>query len=521
MPIGSLSVDSKDSRSRRSRPYDGTSEGLSFFHESINSSVDFPSYIPWQTLSSDVSEKLKHGSLRINRSNRLEYTTITEEGERLLQANGRKKKARAAINAVRGGTSWTVAAFLLVNTALGSGLLNYPSAYNRAGGVYFATFIQVLMVLLLGSTMIVLAYCSDINQDNTYHDVLMSMCGKRAQQLSAISILLTCYGICITFLIIIGDQYDKLFASLYGDDFCHYWYLNRHTSVFLTALIFILPMCFFQRLDFLRYAGSLGIFVMLFLVFLMVYEYFTIDVSPENIKLVPIRAVDVFVVVPVFSFAYQTHEVVVPLYACMGNRNLKDFTKATILSMSILFFIYCVAGSFGYLSFGTTVPPDIMQGYNAKDPLVLIGIAVLVVKMITTYPPLALCGRGALDGLYAELTHLPADEFIYGEKRRRFIISTGWFFSTVLLAVFTPNIGVVIELLGCLASANVFIFPGLCLISVVLKDDPGIRQCKSFMFLILSVVMITFGAFVFGVVLIQVILFDLTSEGEVHEILCV
>lgn len=61
-----------------------------FFQESFGSSVDFPTYIPWQTLSSDLSDKLKHGSIRINRSNRVEYATIQEEGTPLLE-NGTRK----------------------------------------------------------------------------------------------------------------------------------------------------------------------------------------------------------------------------------------------------------------------------------------------------------------------------------------------------------------------------------------------------------------------------------------------
>lgn len=68
--------------------------------------------------------------------------------------------------------------------------------------------------------------------------------------------------------------------------------------------------------------------------------------------------------------------------------------------------------------------------------------------------------RGALDGLYAEFVKLSTDEFIKGEYKRRIVVTTIWFFSSVLLAVLTPNIGVVIELLGCLASVNIFIFPG-------------------------------------------------------------
>ena len=39
----------------------------SFLHNSINSSLDFPTYIPWQSLSSEVNENLKSGALRINK----------------------------------------------------------------------------------------------------------------------------------------------------------------------------------------------------------------------------------------------------------------------------------------------------------------------------------------------------------------------------------------------------------------------------------------------------------------------
>lgn len=61
----------------------------------------------------------------------------------------------------------------------------------------------------LSITMMVLAYCSDVKGDTTYHDVLMTTVGRRAQQLAAASILVTCFGVSITFLIIIGDQYDR------------------------------------------------------------------------------------------------------------------------------------------------------------------------------------------------------------------------------------------------------------------------------------------------------------------------
>lgn len=50
------------------------------------------------------------------------------------------------------GVSWGVAAFLLVNTALGAGMLNYPYAYNQIGGVFAAAFMQVVSLSRLNQS---------------------------------------------------------------------------------------------------------------------------------------------------------------------------------------------------------------------------------------------------------------------------------------------------------------------------------------------------------------------------------
>lgn len=45
---------------------------------------------------------------------------------------------------IQSGVSSAVAAFLLVNTALGAGMLNYPFAYNQIGGVLAAALMQIV-----------------------------------------------------------------------------------------------------------------------------------------------------------------------------------------------------------------------------------------------------------------------------------------------------------------------------------------------------------------------------------------
>lgn len=174
-------------------------------------------------------------------------------------------------------------------------------------------------------------------------------------------------------------------------------------------------------------------------------------------------------IVPVLCFAYQTHEVVVPVYACMQERVIGSFMKASIFGLIILFFLYNLVGAYGYLTFGANVGPDIMSLYDAKDPIVIVGIVALVIKFITTYPPLMFCGRSALDGLYGEVRKLSTEELKSSERTRRIVITTLWFLSTVTLAVFAPDISVTLQLLGSMASINVFVFPGMCLVSLTTR----------------------------------------------------
>ena len=52
------------------------------------------------------------------------------------------------------GTSWFMSAFLVVNAALGAGLLNFPIAYHQAGGVATAVGIQMVNELFYQSFLV-------------------------------------------------------------------------------------------------------------------------------------------------------------------------------------------------------------------------------------------------------------------------------------------------------------------------------------------------------------------------------
>lgn len=83
-------------------------QSSSFIHDSYNASLDFPTYIPWQTLSTDVMTELRQGSVKINRSNKIEWAdTIKEEtpllDRRKLASGSQGSEESNVSDAVSGG----------------------------------------------------------------------------------------------------------------------------------------------------------------------------------------------------------------------------------------------------------------------------------------------------------------------------------------------------------------------------------------------------------------------------------
>ena len=68
--------------------------------------------------------------------------------------------------------------------------------------------------------------------------------------------------------------------------------------------------------------------------------------------------------------------------------------------------------------------------------------------------------RAAFECIWVDLRGLTPEVIVNQERLRRISITIVWFLATLLLAIFIPNIGVVIELLGAFAAVFIFVFPG-------------------------------------------------------------
>ncbi|KAJ8303160.1 hypothetical protein KUTeg_019556 [Tegillarca granosa] len=319
------------------------------------------------------------------------------------------------------GSSWFSSVFLVVNAALGAGLLNFPDAYQQAGGVLVAVLIQAIFLVFVVCAIMILAYCSDIKQTATYQDVVLSVCGKNAQRCCAFSIMLYCFGTCITFLIIIGDQWEEFFLYVARGLYCdsHPWYMDRMTTI----------------------SGDI-IFI---------------DTS---------------------TMLSKTNRLPQICKVFLNSNNVKNNIAIGVVG-------------------------------------ILYVVAIVTIKYFLPHDsPGPIKTKAALDCLWVDIWKMTPEDQELTEKRRRILVSSIWFLLTLVLAVFIPNIGVVIQILGAFAAIFIFIFPGMCLLSTVLNDttDKWVRRFRSVV--IFSCTFIILGAFIFGLTLSQSIVKD-TSKGGV------
>jgi len=412
-----------------------------------------------------------------------------------------------------GGTSTIGAIFLIVNAALGAGLLNLPKAFDQAGGVLTAVTVQALLLVFIMLALLILAQTANINKSTTLQEVMHTAAGVWGRRATSVIVTIYCFGTCVTFLIIIGDQFDRAFASLVGSDYCHTWYYNRDFVMPASSLLLILPMCYTKKIDFLKYASAFGVFIILYVVAVIFVEYATGDHVPGPIKTKPGNWVDVFAVIPVICFGYQCHVSVIPIYSCMKHRTIKHFSVASTSAIAICVFTYTGAATFGYLTFGSFVAEDILTNYDAKKPSVMIALIAMGLKTYTTYPILLFCGREGLSTLIKDFFY--NDDTPSKEKIRRCSIATIWFVATILLAIEIPNIGAVINILGSFAAIFIFVFPGICLLQTSITRDPSLVTKKARFKVFLAFVFIVIGFFLFAVVLTQGILADLSPASEV------
>ncbi|KAB1274991.1 putative sodium-coupled neutral amino acid transporter 7 [Camelus dromedarius] len=499
-----------------------------------------------------------------------EWGLSTDSGERarLLQSPSvdvaPKSEGEASPEIVGRGTTSTLGAiFIVVNACLGAGLLNFPAAFSTAGGVAAGITLQMAMLVFIISGLVILAYCSQASNERTYQEVVWAVCGKLTGVLCEVAIAIYTFGTCIAFLIIIGDQQDKIIAVMAKEPAGASgspWYTDRKFTISLTAFLFILPLSIPREIGFQKYASFLSVVGTWYVTAIIIIKYIWPDkeMTPADALNRPASWIAVFNAMPTICFGFQVpvarslsslssrpilgwnqhhgqfggilegrmewgsqdlplipggecHVSSVPVFNSMRRPEVKTWGGVVTAAMVIALAVYMGTGICGFLTFGDAVDPDVLLSYPSEDMAVAVARAFIILSVLTSYPILHFCGRAVVEGLWLRYQGMPVEEDVGRERRRRVLQTLVWFLLTLLLALFIPDIGKVISVVGGLAACFIFVFPGLCLIQAKLSEMEEVKPASWWAMVSYGVLLVTLGAFIFGQTTANAIFVDLLA----------
>ncbi|NP_001091398.1 putative sodium-coupled neutral amino acid transporter 7 [Xenopus laevis] len=442
-----------------------------------------------------------------------DYSWDAGERARLLQSPS--VGTSPELRRLAGGTSPAGAVFIVVNAALGAGLLNFPAAFNAAGGITAAISLQLVLLLFIISGLVILAHCADACSERTYQEVVRGVCGRTAGVLCEVLIAVYTFGTCIAFFIIIGDQLDKLLGAMMHTtaESPVPWYADRKFTISVTGVLLILPLSLPREISVQRYASFLSVLGTCYVTVVVVVRCIWPDttIPSHEISSSSSSWLAVFNAVPTICFGYQCHVSSVPVYGSMQQQDIRRWGYIVTIAMFIALCVYTGTGVCGFLLFGSDVDQDVLLSFPSDDIAVAVARAFIILCVLTSYPILHYCGRAVLEGLWLRFTSQEPGEEPSKERRRRVLQTVIWFLLTLLLALFIPDIGRVISLIGGLAACFIFIFPGLCLIHLKLSEIHEHKSKSWWALLSYGVIMVTIGTFIFGQTTTKAIFVDLVG----------
>ncbi|KAM8895275.1 putative sodium-coupled neutral amino acid transporter 8 [Spinachia spinachia] len=400
------------------------------------------------------------------------------------------------------------AVFIMLKSALGAGLLNFPWAFQKAGGVTSAVSVELVSLVFLVSGLVILGYASSVSRQKTYQDVVREVCGGAVGQLCEVCFCFNLFMICVAFLVVVQDQLEKLSISLYETvsgssegEMPYHWYSDQRFALFIVCLFVILPLSIPKEIGIQKYTSVLGTLAATYLCVAVIVKYYMMEnhnviITPEHSQGVGSWA-SMFSVVPTICFGFQCHEACIAIYSSMENQSLSHWVVISVVSMIFCLLIYTLTGVYGFMTFGRAVASDILMSYPGDDVVMIISRLLFGISIVTIYPIILLLGRSVILNLMLRIQRnrrgIVSHSF---ESRCRVVLTVIWITVTLLIAMFVPDMGEVISVIGGISAFFIFIFPGLCLLFTMQNESvtPRVRGILS----VWGVITVIVGAFIFG-----------------------
>lgn len=407
---------------------------------------------------------------------------------------------------VVGQASWLSSVINLLNTIVGAGVLAMPLAMSHMG-IFLGTIVIVWAGVTAGFGLYLQTRCAAyLDRGSASFFALSQITYPNAAVIFDAAIAIKCFGVGVSYLIIIGDLMPGVVLGFTDEDGLPRFLIDRHFWVTAFMLV-VIPFSFLRRLDSLKYTSVIALISIGYLVILVVYHFAAHDTLPNGHYSSPLRiftwagAIPALSSFPVIVFAYTCHQNMFSILNEITNYSHLHTSTVILSSIGTAGAIYILVAITGYLSFGNEVGGNIVAQY-APSVSATVGRAAIVVLVMFSYPLQVHPCRASLDAvlkwrpsdkLKAKLRSasatpssldsspprdaplLPASKKHHSEMSdtRFAIITTAIIVLSYIVAMTVSSLEAVLAYVGSTGSTSIsFILPGLFYYKISAPDSP-------------------------------------------------
>jgi amino acid permease len=265
-----------------------------------------------------------------------------------------------------------------------------PLALSRMG-VVLGTFVILWAGATAGFGLYLQTRCAAyLDRGSASFFALSQITYPNAAVIFDAAIAIKCFGVGVSYLIIIGDLMPSVVRGFASEDSLGPFMFDRHFWVTVFMLV-VIPFSFLRRLDSLKYTSVVALISIGYLVILVFYHFVAHDTLPNGHYETPLRIFKWAGIIPAFSsfpvivFAYTCHQNMFSILNEIGNNSHFRTSSVVFASNGTAASIYILVAITGYLSFGNEIGGNIVAQY-APSISTTIGQAMIVVLVMFSYP---------------------------------------------------------------------------------------------------------------------------------------
>ncbi|KAF8390199.1 hypothetical protein HHK36_024721 [Tetracentron sinense] len=349
------------------------------------------------------------------------------------------------------GTTFLRTCFNGLNALSGVGILSIPYALSEGG--WLSLIILFIMAIVCCYTGVLLQRCMDSHPLlKTYPDIGELAFGYKGRAMVSFFMYLELYLVAIEFLILEGDNLEKLFPNM-GFNIAGLRVGGKQGFVLIAALI-ILPTTWLRSLGMLAYVSVGGVLASV-VVFGSVFWAGAVDGVGFHEKGRLLNWSGMPTAISLYAFCYCGHAVFPTLCTSMKERG--QFSKVLLVCFVLCTLNYGSMAVLGYLMYGDGLKSQVTLNLPIGKFSSKIAIYTTLINPITKYALMVTPIATAIEDWFPFRNSRPIS----------LLIRTVLVISTVFVALVIPLFGYLMAFIGAFLSVTVsMLLPCICYLKI-------------------------------------------------------